>query len=51
MFLIALLGASFGVFTYFRKSVKPAMVAHFCQDGAAGIVLYLLANKIISLPK
>jgi uncharacterized protein len=51
MFLIALLGASFGLFTHFRKSVKPAMVAHLCQDSAAGILLYLLANKIISLPK
>lgn len=51
MFLIALLGLSFGIFSHFRKSVKPAMVAHFCQDSAAGIVLYLLANKLISLPK
>lgn len=50
MCLIMLLGASFGVFTHFRKSLKPAMVAHFLQDGLAGIVLYLLANKIISLP-
>lgn len=51
MFLITLLGASFGVFTHFRKSLKPAMIAHFFQDGLAGVTLYLLANKIISLPK
>jgi CAAX protease family protein len=51
MCLITLLGASFGVFTHFRKSLRPAMIAHFLQDSLAGIVLYMLANKIISLPK
>jgi uncharacterized protein len=51
MFLIAVLGAMFGILTYVRKSTKPAMVAHFCQDGVAGIALYLLAKKIIQLPQ
>lgn len=51
MFLIALLGALFGILTYVRKSLKPAMVAHFCQDGIAGIVLYLIAKKIVPMPQ
>jgi uncharacterized protein len=51
MFLIAVLGALFGIITYVRKSLKPAMVAHFCQDGVAGIVLYLIAKKIVPMPQ
>ena len=49
--LIAVLGALFGIITYVRKSLKPAMVAHFCQDGVAGIVLYLIAKKIVPMPQ
>jgi len=51
MFLIAVLGALFGILSHFRKSLKPAMVAHFCQDGVAGIALYLVAKKIIPMPQ
>jgi uncharacterized protein len=51
MFLIAVLGALFGILTHFRRSLKPAMVAHFCQDGIAGIALYLIAKKIIPMPQ
>jgi membrane protease YdiL (CAAX protease family) len=51
MFLIAVLGTLLGILTYVRGSVKPAMVTHFCQDGIAGIVLYLITKKIVPLPQ
>jgi uncharacterized protein len=51
MLLIGLLGAMFGILTHLRKSTKPAMVAHFFQDGIAGIVLFLIAKKIVPMPQ
>jgi membrane protease YdiL (CAAX protease family) len=51
MLLIAVLGMMFGILTHIRRSTKPAMAAHFFQDGIAGIALYLVAKKIVPMPK
>lgn len=51
MMLIAVLGILLGILTYVRGSLKPAMVTHFCQDGIAGTVLYLISKKIIPMPQ
>lgn len=37
MVLIAVYGCMFGVLAYWRKSLRPGMMAHFMQDSIAGI--------------
>jgi membrane protease YdiL (CAAX protease family) len=37
MVLIAVYGCMFGVLAHLRKSLRPGMMAHFMQDGIAGI--------------
>ena len=39
MVLIALLGLSFGVLSIWRKSLRPAMIAHTMQDTISGLLL------------
>ena len=51
MIMIAVFGAMFGVMTYFRKSLRPGMLAHFFHDGSAGLVLYLVAKGLVPMPK
>jgi membrane protease YdiL (CAAX protease family) len=36
--LIALFGAMFGILAYWRRSVRPGMIAHAWQDALSGIV-------------
>lgn len=48
MCIIALYGAMFGALAYFRKSVRPGMIAHAAQDTLSGIALSIavrLATK------
>jgi len=42
MVLIALLGLSFGVLSIWRKSLRPAMMAHTLQDTISGLLLRAL---------
>jgi len=42
VFIIALYGAMFGTLAYFRKSVRPGMMAHAWQDTLSGLALSLL---------
>ncbi len=42
MFIIALYGAMFGTLAYFRKSIRPGMMAHAWQDTLSGLALSLL---------
>jgi uncharacterized protein len=49
MILIAIYGTMFGILTYLRKSLKPGILAHFLHDGMAGIVLYVVAKKGLTL--
>ena len=44
MVLIALLGIFFGVLTYFRKALYPAIIAHATYDFAAGLALRFLVK-------
>ncbi|MFB3815510.1 MAG: type II CAAX prenyl endopeptidase Rce1 family protein [Terriglobales bacterium] len=44
MVIIAAEGVLFGVFAYWRRSLRPGMVAHFSQDALAGAVA--LAHKL-----
>jgi len=37
--VIAVYGCMFGSLAYWRKSLRPGMLAHFLQDGIGGIVL------------
>jgi len=36
--IIALYGLMFGVFAYWRRSVRPGMIAHAWQDAVTGIL-------------
>jgi membrane protease YdiL (CAAX protease family) len=38
MLLIAVFGILFGLLAYWRRSLRPGMVAHFVQDGIAGVL-------------
>ncbi|PYX56542.1 MAG: hypothetical protein DMG73_15220 [Acidobacteria bacterium] len=38
MFIIAVYGCLFGLLAQWRHSLRPAMIAHFLQDGIFGIV-------------
>jgi membrane protease YdiL (CAAX protease family) len=42
MVLIALLGLSFGILSMWRKSLRPAMMAHTLQDTVSGLLLRAL---------
>jgi hypothetical protein len=42
MILIAFLGLSFGALSIFRKSLRPAMMAHTLQDTISGLLLRAL---------
>jgi membrane protease YdiL (CAAX protease family) len=42
MVLIAMLGLSFGVLSMWRKSLRPAMMAHTMQDTISGLLLRAL---------
>jgi membrane protease YdiL (CAAX protease family) len=38
MLLISVFGTLFGLLAYWRRSLRPGMVAHFVQDGIAGVL-------------
>jgi membrane protease YdiL (CAAX protease family) len=38
MLLIAVYGATFGLLTVWRRSLRPGMLAHFLQDAIGGIL-------------
>jgi membrane protease YdiL (CAAX protease family) len=42
MFLIAIFGLMFGVLAYWRKSLRPGMIAHAWHDSLSGAILRLL---------
>jgi membrane protease YdiL (CAAX protease family) len=39
IFIISVYGCLFGLLTFWRKSLRPGMIAHFLQDGIGGILL------------
>jgi uncharacterized protein len=43
--VIAVFGCLFGVLTWWRKSLRPGMTAHFLQDAIGGLVLARFAPK------
>jgi len=45
MIVIATFGMFFGILAYFRKSLRPGMIAHACQDSIAGIALFFLVRR------
>ena len=45
MIRIAVFGALFGLLALWRKSLRPGMITHACQDTLAGVVSYFLAQK------
>jgi membrane protease YdiL (CAAX protease family) len=45
MIVIAVFGMFFGILAYFRKSLRPGMIAHACQDSFAGIALFFLVRN------
>jgi hypothetical protein len=42
MFLIAIFGLMFGLLAWWRKSLRPGMIAHAWHDSLSGAVLRLL---------
>ena len=38
MVVITVFGSMFGVLAYWRRSLRPGMIAHFVQDGVGGVV-------------
>jgi|SRR5437660_1667481 len=44
MFVIGVYGMFFGILAYFRKSLRPGMMAHALQDSLAGIALFRLVR-------
>lgn len=44
MVAIAIYGALFGLLAYFRKSLRPGMMAHAAQDAYSGIALFFLVK-------
>jgi len=38
MLLITVFGVMFGLLAYWRRSLRPGMIAHFLQDGVAGLL-------------
>jgi len=45
MIVIAAFGMLFGILAYFRKSLRPGMMAHAFQDSIAGIALFFLVRN------
>ncbi len=45
MIVIAIYGCMFGWLTWWRKSLRPGMMAHFIQDAAGGLLLAKYALK------
>jgi hypothetical protein len=45
MIVIAVFGMFFGILAYFRKSLRPGMMAHAIQDSYSGIVLFFLMRN------
>lgn len=44
MVAIGVYGALFGILAYFRKSLRPGMMAHALQDAYSGLALFFLAR-------
>jgi CAAX protease family protein len=44
MLVLGVYGALFGILAYFRKSLRPGMMAHALQDSIAGIGLFRLVR-------
>lgn len=42
--LISLYGAMFGILAHWRKSVRPGMIAHTCQDFLNGVLSFLRSS-------
>jgi membrane protease YdiL (CAAX protease family) len=42
--LIGLYGATFGILTYWRKSLRPGMIAHAWNDSFKGVLAVLGAH-------
>jgi uncharacterized protein len=42
--LISLYGAMFGILAHWRKSVRPGMIAHACQDSFNGVLSFLTSS-------
>jgi membrane protease YdiL (CAAX protease family) len=38
MVIIAMYGCLLGALAYWRRSVRPGMIAHFMQDGLVGLL-------------
>ena len=52
MIQIAVFGFLFGVLAYYRKSLRPGMMAHFGQDAVAGVLgRFALKNLDKTLPR
>lgn len=45
MVVIAVFGMFFGILAYFRKSLRPGMMAHAFQDSLAGIALFFVVRR------
>ena len=39
VFIISVYGCMFGLLAWWRKSLRPGMMAHFIQDAVSGLVL------------
>ena len=44
MIVISIFGMFFGILAYFRKSLRPGMMAHALQDSYSGIALFYLVR-------
>jgi membrane protease YdiL (CAAX protease family) len=42
--LISLYGGMFGILAHWRKSVRPGMIAHACQDSFNGVLSFLTSS-------
>jgi len=45
MIVIAVYGCMYGAFAYWRKSLRPGIIAHFLQDAVGGLLLARFAMK------
>jgi membrane protease YdiL (CAAX protease family) len=50
MIVIFVFGAMFGFLALWRKSLRPGMMAHAWHDAFSGVLLFLVARKIIPMP-
>jgi hypothetical protein len=46
MLVIAIYGAMFGTLAYFRKSLRPCMMAHAWQDTLSGLALSVILPHV-----